>query len=120
MTDDIQLPGDREFVKVVQLLIDGRPVMRVGSSYRRHSQILEDALREFRLPLQLAPIRGQSVTAPYGDRYQAVGMCYCNRFGNRLIFNGDSSDYRIEINREHLEQCKPLVPKGIELEVIES
>lgn len=117
MENDVQLP-EKGFAKVVQLFIGGRPVLRFGNADGWHSQILESALKEFNLSYQIQKIEGKIVPLLVGEKYQAVGMGMCNRHGSEILINGNSGDYEIGINKEHIEQCKSLIPKGIELIII--
>jgi len=117
MENDIQLPKEG-FAKVVQLVIEGRHVLRIGNFDGRHSQILQDTLKEFNLIYQTQKIEGDVVPMLVGEKYQAVGMGMCRRFDKEVLFNGNSGSYEIGINKEHIAQCRKLIPQGIELIVI--
>lgn len=117
---DIQLPQNGEkIVKVVQLYIDGRPILRLGPKSVFHASILERILAEFGLAFekQKTPF-GREVPKLRGERYEAVGMGQCQLFNKEYCFYGDSGDYNIKINREHLQKCREKVPDVV-LEVTE-
>ena len=114
MIEDIQLP-DRGGHKVVQLYVENRPLLRIGGIMSKHAIILEDVLQELGLSYQNTTIRDVDVPALEGEKYRVVGMGVCIRTGDHVRYFGESLDYGIEIDAEHLQQCQGLVSPDIKL-----
>jgi hypothetical protein len=115
MPDSIQIPPNGSS-KIVQLYIDGKPVLRAGDGF--HRCIFGAALDEFGIAYgKIAlnkdssgsdPIMGPARDDGEGGRYKLVGAGSCLRVGKELIFHSKSRDYMVGVDREHLEKrCGP-------------
>ena len=113
--DHVQLPDEGNMRKIVQLYLDGSPIIRYGQYKKQpHREILMNALREFDIEPEIVDIHGRMLPAPEGERYKAVGMGIVNLRDNVAEFFAESGQYGLQINPSHLQECQPLV-SGIEL-----
>jgi|SRR3989344_922280 len=108
MQPDVQIPIDRNGI-VVQLFVEERPVLRVGRFMNRHYRVLEEALNEFGLSFRTEQRRNYNIPTLEGEKYKVVGMGLYVCMGNEILFRGKSLDYKIGINKEHLELCQYLI-----------
>jgi len=118
MTDKPQVVIPRGQVsKFVQLVVDGKDYLRARESYFSHKDILEEALREFKISFGWENIGGDLpgweifVPARKGERYEAIGMGHCRvAIDNRIDFFGESLDYRLKPNKEQIGR---LIEQGV-------
>ena len=116
MADDIQIPEEGDG-KVVQLVVEGRPILRTGVG-KEHADILELALRELNLGFKTRNVGGKDIPLLEGDMYNVPGMGHYTRCENTVSVRGFSCGYEMGINPDHMEQCRPfLAERGINLMV---
>ncbi len=116
MTKQVELPEVGHGAKVIQLYIDELPILRCGpplstNSSVRHATILEQVLLGYNLSFSRISLGFSDGPALEGDRYKVVGMGLCSNFGDFAYFSGDSLDYKIRIDKKHLEKIQPLIPE---------
>lgn len=109
---NIQIPQEK-MSKVVQLYIDGSPVLRSGNPNLFHGDILKSALDELGIDYKEIVLCEGSAVSPRrkgpereGEHYRLAGAGLCSKRGSLLYFGSDSLDYNVGINREHMEQCR--------------
>ena len=110
--DQIELPQDGRLYKIVQLYVDGTPRLETGSaSADTHASILERTLKE--LGVSYGTIRSLEHEIPaLGGKdkpYEVVGMGYLKRELRGIVIYGRSEEYKIGVNKEHIDRCKPLI-----------
>jgi len=105
----IELPNE-SLLKIVQLDINGLPYLAFGAFETYHKNILEQKLIEMQLPYKIVELpsseRGPELE---GERYSVVGMGICQRHENKIDLIGNSTDYKIKINKEHFQRCIPYI-----------
>lgn len=107
----INLPNEKGEFKVVQLFLDGKPVMLCGYTY--HSEILETYLRSKEIELEKKTrktLLGEvDIAVPEGPRYRVVGMGRAKIDPRRKQFQlpyDASADYGIGPNWEFREKLR--------------
>ncbi len=103
----IGLPETGDF-KVVQIFVDGHPIMVCGSSYRGHRDLLKNFLDSREIPYKTSDGAG---TSPYlkQERYKVVGMGKAEIRQKNNFFrlpHGLSLYYGISVNAEFRERLK--------------
>ena len=114
INDDIIRKCD--FGKFVQVFIRGEPYMIFGGG-RNHSDLLKLTLKRVGLEFETEMSLGVGIPKPSGKEYNAVGMGRFMRELNNIILCGDSFDYELKPNPEHLEQMKPYLPKDLTFKI---
>jgi hypothetical protein len=114
----IILPEKFGIAKVVQLIIDGEPILAgrefSKESWVRHMEILGATLISRGIEPEIDP-EDSTVIARRGDRFTAPGMGKCKKEGLIYVFGGFSTDYRVDqmplmIDIRHLEMLKRANP----------
>ena len=118
---DLVLPKTDEVIeKVVQLYINGNPLLICGNPTLYHGQILEQILKERGMEYETFDAGTEGcpflLPKPSGPRYEVVGMGTCQKLGRgSYLFAGHSENYStpqkvMAINEEHLRKIKKLHP----------
>ncbi len=100
--------------KIVQIYEDAQPLLIFGKASDLHCFILEHFLRKRGIEYKMIKARKFEVAALGGkdERYKAVGFGYAQITideGKKIArFSGDSYDYALGINKEHIEFIKKL------------
>lgn len=98
------------FYKVVQVTIDGSPLLCFTECVRGtfHSMILREILKRHNVPYNEMNVQHSTNTIPNpnGNRYFVNGMGGATIFPHEqsVIFFGDSIDYDIGISGDHIEK----------------
>ena len=113
-----QESGER---KLVQLLLDGRPIIRFAEeSHETHGIILMKLFMGLDIEYEeiegkdgFGSIKGSIVPAPEGERYKMVGAgtANVNLEQRHASMSGNSLSYGIGIDSDHLDTIKPLQPE---------
>lgn len=110
----IHLPTEEKGeVKFVQLVIDGEPVIAFaewGGEF--HSEIMTRILTSREIDFG---VDGFNNPLPEGDMYELVGAGKSTRKGETLCLYGDSHDYHIRPNQDHIDSLRPQLPSGLEI-----
>ena len=126
--------GDQQYRKIIQVYADDQPFLRFDTipfaicdtnNHSLHARILRKLLIDLGLDYQTraVPSSRQIIPKPSGSRYRLVGAGVAGLSpnyehpGTRISLFGDSSHYRIGIDKEHLDKIKPLWPDGLEVRV---
>jgi len=125
----VNWPDKEGLHKVIQLEIDGNPLLRFGTQGHGlyHASILKQSLEKLGIKYQMieydshpdgmVPMgevrRRFSYPSPTGERYALVGAGYANvDLTNKIAkFEGESQDYNLGINTEHLAAMMALIPE---------
>ena len=117
------VPEDKNHIlKFIQIYVDGEPYIRWSyfsdPACQYHRNILEKSLREFGLPVNFENIR-RGVAAREGERYKlsGAGLMAYNDKEEAYIMLGNSFDYEIMPNSEHLNLIAQYIPKEIKLRI---
>ncbi|TRZ54219.1 hypothetical protein D4Q76_02820 [archaeon] len=102
----IELP-ESGYYKVVQILAGGLPHLPFNYIGHYHRDILRKFLEGRKIPFETIEIMGKNCPVSKGAEYEVVGMGELIRKDNKISFSGDSMDYSMGINPEHIEKCKP-------------
>ncbi len=108
-------PGKSGKYKVVQLIIDGNPHLRFGEGYETHSVIimsLADKLRRDYPKTDFSDSTGTyQIPAPEAGWYKLVGAgkASIDVDGKKASLSGNSYNYGIGINPEHLDSVRHLI-----------
>ena len=107
----VNWPSGPSSYKVVQLEIDGQPYLRFEeANYYTHGLIIDTLLRKLGIKYdQIKGMTGSWVPALEGERYKVKGMGRAVMLtGNKVSFLGNSVDYGLGIDRDHLDAIKAL------------
>jgi len=111
---EIESPGEKD-LKVVQLYRGDFPFLRFGNGQRgeRHTDILQRFAREAGIS-ELRYRRGISGDVAYlpegcDFRLSGAGHCMVGSEKRIMLFCDHSADYRMAIERQHIEMLKPLL-----------
>ncbi len=103
-------PGE---YKIVQIYLEEKPYLRFNK-FLFHSHILEDFLNETEIEFQTVLGKESSLPIPaiQGNGYHASGMgkADVNVEERKIRFYGESGDYGIKIDRQHLDAIRRLEP----------
>lgn len=110
----LPIPDEYADFKVVQLLLNGRPFLCLGNSISFHRSILREFLRKNNIAFSTIKKSRYDIPEPKGENYEVVGMgrllTEINEGGKEARFFGDSQDYGMPINEEHVEFVKKRNP----------
>lgn len=112
----IELP-ERGYFKVVQISVEDMPYLAFDNLGGYHRNILRKFLENNKIEFESENAFGKELPRTTGKNYKVVGMGYFYKSGKELVFSGNSADYHIGINAEHIEKCKQYFNNN-ELEVI--
>lgn len=102
----IELPV-KGFFKVVQVYTDGLPHLPFDYIGYYHRDVLGNFLKSKGIPFKTRKLASNDLPLAKGEGYEVVGMGNLYISGNELEFFGDSFDYDMRKNAEHIEKCKP-------------
>ncbi len=113
----IELPESGSF-KVVQIYAGGLPHLPFDYPGHYHRDILKDFLTKKNIPFETKKMMGNVLPLSKGEEYEVVGMGNLYVMGEELKFSGDSFDYGLRINKDHIEKCKPFFKnKNLEITI---
>ncbi|HLD57694.1 MAG TPA: hypothetical protein VJA47_05275 [archaeon] len=108
-------PSGFAYYRVVQIYLGRQPYFRFQDEKNEfHSRILGSTLKK--LGIAYKTVRGmlseEDIPAPKGKGYRAPGMgrAMVNPETKHVLFNGDSMDYGLEIDKKHLDDIRPHFP----------
>lgn len=105
----IDLPNNERF-KLVQIIVDGHPVMVCGPTNKFHKDLLENFLKSEKIPYKTKTREdGKQLVSLEGERYQVVGMGEGDIRSNLKYLElpyGKSFDYQITPNKDFRERLK--------------
>ena len=111
-------PEQKGSYKFVQVDLDGFPYIRFGGNTNEgdrnyHATILGKFLIEHNIEYELMESRnGSKVPAPTGQRYavQGMGLAIVDFDNKTAFFSGDSIDYGMYPNKDHLKKISEKEP----------
>ncbi|MBI3413187.1 MAG: hypothetical protein HY051_03850 [Candidatus Aenigmarchaeota archaeon] len=109
-------PDKTDTFKVVQLYVDDEPYLRFGSADSIHGHILADCLDKLKVPYHTMPNQdGDEIPIAEGERYRASGMGYGIVLPEltEVSFLGNSADYQIGIDADHLQKIREISPDWV-------
>lgn len=112
----IELPESGSF-KAVQVYVNELPYLPFNYMAYYHKDILKKFLESSKIEFETESVFGKTLPSLKGKNYKVVGMGDFYISGKKLVFGGDSFDYSIGINPEHIEKCKPFF-NNKDLEII--
>jgi hypothetical protein len=112
-TDNI---GYKRFIQLyVRKVDDEIPFLRVfpGFSSGYHNIILEQALEEFKIPINYKKCKKTNINfvKPTGINYRAVGMGNIDKGIHSISFRGFSKDYMLYPDITHFKKIAPELKK---------
>ena|SRR3989344_2521715 len=99
---EVDWPEKSGYYKVVQLVLDDCLTVIFGPEILYHKDILASFLRQKNIEFNT----NKGLPEPKGDCYEAVGMGQAIIKKPKAGFFGDSTDYELGINHEHLDRVK--------------
>jgi hypothetical protein len=89
--------------KMLQITVDGSPVMVFGRRNTDHASLLEDYLSSGNIPFETMKVVSYTVPKPSGDRYAMTGAGFWSirhKYGI-LALCGESGIYSIPVDRSY-------------------
>jgi hypothetical protein len=109
----VNWPETSGHYKVVQLLIDGKPHLRLEPvDAVNHAQMIMHIANELGREVLFQERNGDYLPKLESDRYkvQGMGLARVDSAAKKVDFTGVSFDYEIGISEENLAAIRPLVP----------
>ncbi len=104
--------------KFIQVYVKDEPYLMSAPENRFHGDMLEDLLKELKIEYSTFTKGTRQLPEAEGEDYHMVGAgAIMDVSPTSYLLTGESFDYGLKPNQEHLDDVKPHIPDGIELKV---